>query len=222
VIRINVLDRAGFSVSEGSFGLINPREDVRKEIGFYTCELPGMVPCKLVSVETNSEQLAVETDVGRVEAFARQAIKRNTNLHLRLSPGAVPGLSSADVTVTYLDDGRARQATIHVRWNVRSLFSISPARAFFGDVGNITKPIERPIYIQREDGEPLTIRNIRSSCTAVAWTLNLDGARVRHSIVLSLDPTKLEEALWDEVIVETDHPLQPIVKIPFAAYRRLQ
>jgi hypothetical protein len=219
-LRVMIFDRAGFVPESPTFGVVNPNSEVATDVSFYTCALPGNKPGEIVAVESLSKEIAVNMGPSTVEALPSGALRRTTSLQLRLQAQCASGLGSSDAVVTFTDQGKPHQRPLHVRWNVKSLFVLSPARAFFGGIGKSAEPMERHIRLEREDGLPLTIRSIKSPSQALLAKATIGQPKTSHEIELVLQPAKVDGAIADEVAVETDHPNQRIIKIPFGAFRR--
>jgi hypothetical protein len=99
------------------------------------------------------------------------------------------------------------------------LYEVAPARLFYGQVREADGRLEKQARIRRTDGKPLLVRKVSVTDSRVTATARpeADGGA---SLTLVLSAASVKDALWGEVILETDHPHQPVLKIPYAATAR--
>ncbi len=115
-IRVMIFDRAGFLPSDVTFGLINPNDEALRTVAFYACTLPGKELGHIVAVESSSREIDITSGTTTIETLPGGARKRKSDLELRLRPENTPGPGSADVIVTFQDQGKSGGAMPQLRW----------------------------------------------------------------------------------------------------------
>lgn len=103
---------------------------------------------------------------------------------------------------------------------MRGAYDISPPRAFFGFVRDSAATLERRVVIRRYDGMPFAIVKTSSEDRGISSSFAERQRVAAHVLVLTLDCKKVTAFVYGQILVETDDPLEPTLKVPFAASRR--
>jgi hypothetical protein len=218
-LETTLYERARFAeVGSTHFGMVDPGVQEVRETHFYLCaESPQALPQE-VSFRTNSDHVRVEAGPGTIETNPDGIGVRKIPVKFRLRAPTRPGLESASVYATVAWPKEKQEVLAGVDWNVRTLISISPAQAYFGMVDPTSSGrIERRVTVRRPDGRPLVVKGVKASCPQVRCSVQEPRDGPTAVLLLDLDPKEVTKPLWGEVVLETDHPVQAIVKIPVAA-----
>lgn len=217
-IETTIYERARFEPAVAiHFGMVDPKSLAERETQLVlAAKTVGDLPEKL-SLSTNSEFVRVVRGAAVDESPDGIAVRKHT-FQLKLQAPAIPGFGQAQLHAVVDDKGTERRIQTAVTWNVRSLFTVSPSQAFFGTIPiGEQRPLTRQLAIRREDGQPLNIAAVTTNCPQVKCTV-ARGEDVAVAVLsLTLATEALQGPLWGELKISTDHPIQPIVKVPFAA-----
>jgi hypothetical protein len=217
-VETTLYQRARFAGSGTThFGMVDPRaEEVRETEFLLYAESAALLP-QDVLFTTASDRVQVEPGPGTTEEQPDGVVARRIPLRLRLRAAEAPGLGQASVYARFERQMDKQQVQGEVTWNVRALYSVSPPQVYFGTIDPSSAPAERHVLIQRADGRPLNIQSAKVSCAGVSCQIEKtpDGSPGR--LLLILDPKSITGPLAGEVVVETDHPVQPSLKIPVVA-----
>ncbi len=212
-------ERARFRDADSlHFGMIDPKTEEARDTEFVLHSDSLEALPDTVSFRADSDQLRVEAGAAEVERQSDGTFVRRLPVRIRLQCPDREGLSHASIYAEFDRQGEKQRVQLGVTWNVRTLFSVSPAQAYFGTVDtSASGEIVRRVMIRRTDGKSLSIKGIKTSCPPVRCSVEKAPEGSACSLALTLDPRKMNGPLWGEVIVETDHAVQPFVKIPVAA-----
>jgi hypothetical protein len=216
----NVITRAYraflFAPPQLFFGEIDPQTEQEKNVQIYLYgpsrkELPHILEWRV-----EGEGVHVKLGPEGVPQTAEGAVTQVIPLRILLDKQSQSGRGQALVVVRYVFRGKQREMQLPVVWNVRSLYEIQPARAYFGYVkkGN---PSVQVIRIWRRDGMPLHLRKVTAPTANVQVRLLSQTAVQKPAIQVTILPEQITRPLWGEIVVETDHPLQPVLRIPVSA-----
>jgi hypothetical protein len=219
-VETSLHERARF-VPHGSihFGMVNPRADESRELEFRLhAENERALPAK-VTFRTEGEHLKVQALQDTIEEQPDGTCVRSYRLQVGLYAPQTPGLGHHLVYAEFERQGVKQKVESGVSWNVRSFYEVQPAQAYFGTVDTATsESIERQLIIRRTDGEPLTIKSVKSPSDALQWSLEKTKDDSMAKLVLVLDPKAMAGApLWGEMMIETNVAMQPLVKVSVAA-----
>lgn len=149
---------------------------------------------------------------------------RKIPLGIRLQSGLGYGPAAGFVVVKSRQAQAESERRLQIDWNVRTLYEVVPGRTFFTPRDVAQGNLERRVTLRRANGEPFQIREIRISNPALTSYLEGESRPPRpakeHHLVVRLEPQRMSKpTISGEILVLTDHPVQPQVKIPFAAFR---
>src|SRR5262249_54018910 len=113
--------------------------------------------------------------------------------------------------------GGKQQVETSVDWNVRTFYSVSPPQVYFGMVEPGGEAVERRVVIRVLDRDSLLIKEAKVSCAGGRCSVEKTRQSGTGELLLVLDSGSVSGPLLGEVVVETDHPVQPTVKISLAA-----
>jgi hypothetical protein len=217
-VETTLYERAQFAGAGSThFGMLDPNaEEVREtELLFWAEDRKGLP--QNVSFQSGDDRLRVEPGVGSVEELPDGTALRKIPLKLRLHAPGWPGSGHASFLAQYEQDGETHKLGAGTDWNVRSFYSVSPPQVYFGTVARADAPIEKQIQIRTTDRKPLTIKSAKVSCQGVSVRVEKGPDESTQRLSLRFDPSSLAGPLLGEVVVETDHPVQPLAKISLAA-----
>lgn len=213
-------ERARFAEFGGiHFGMVDPNVQELREMNFYLhAESLEAIPRGAV-FRSESGRLRVEPGLAVDEELPDGTVVRKIPLKLRLRTPAIPGLGHASVIAEVERQGLKQQVQTGVTWSVRSFYSVAPTQVYFGKIDPSSgNPIERQATIRRTDGKPLSIKAVEVSSSCVHCSVEKASDESTCMLLLVLNPESLNGPVWGEVTVETDHALQPYVKIPVGAF----
>jgi hypothetical protein len=217
-VETTLYERAQFSpIGSTIFGLVDPNTEHERgaELRLYA-ESEALLPGE-VAFRSDSDDLRVEASAPSVAVLADGIAVRTIPLTLRLrAPGTV-GLGAARVFASYERKGEKQDLETGASWNVRTLYSVTPPQVYFGTVAVTASPVERRVILRRSDGQPLEIKDFKTSSPAVKCSTEKRRGELEEQLLLVLDPTLFTGPLLGEVVVETTDPVHRSVKIPFAA-----
>jgi hypothetical protein len=217
-LETTLYERARFA-ADGivHFGMVDPKAEEVRETQFYLHAESLQALPQVVAFWTESDKLRVESDLALTEQQADGTAVRKVPLKLRLRAAEVPGLAQTSVIAEIDRRGQKQQVRTGVTWNVRSFYSVAPPQVYFGTIDpTSTRPVERRVVIRRTDGQPLSLKQTKTSSTCVRCSIEKSENDSVGRLLMVLEPGSINGPLWGEVTVETDHPAQPQVTIPVA------
>jgi hypothetical protein len=217
-LATTIYEPARFGSRGGThFGMIDPNAEEAREGEFIlVADSPANLP-QDISFTAGSEALQIEPGPAADEVQEDGVAVRKVPLKFRLRAPATPGLGQVRAAVQFERQGAKQQVETTVDWNVRTFYSVSPAQVYFGTVEPGDGAVERRVIIRVLDRDSLTIKEAKVSCPGVRCSVEKPRQSGTGELLLVLDPGSVSGPLLGEVIVETDHPVQPTVKIPLAA-----
>lgn len=202
------------------FSMVDPNtQEVRAAEFQAFAKTVAELPQK-IAVEVDSDRVRVERNEAITEVQPDAVCIRRFPLKYHLRTPALPGPGQAAVEVRFERQGVQQQVRTGLSWNVRTLFTISPAQVYFGKVDPASAPVERKVLIRRTDRQPLAIKDIEISCAGVNYRVEQTSDQTKCFLVFRLNQASSTESLFGHALVNTNHPLQPSVKIPLAALPR--
>jgi hypothetical protein len=212
-----VIHRAVHFVPDNlNVGLVNRNE--KKEI-VLTLEATGSTIVDIPSIEKVSAEGCEVTVLppGPIEELQLEAFKRNYPIRLTVLPSAQVGEHRCELTAKVKRNNKIESYPLHVQWLVRSNYKLTPSRAFFGKVSDGKKT--ETVNLKRLDGEEVRIKAVRSNHPAILCELVHDDGKTSRKLNIQLQADKLDGSLWGEITVELDDPVEPNIKVPFAAVK---
>jgi hypothetical protein len=220
-LRANIYQREAVVPCEVNFGKIEPGKVLSRNISLVFCDnnLNATEP-KIAGIRTQSN--CVKGAAGKVatETLPTGVQKWITPITVKLAPQTVHGVGSTEIVVTCQRGSERKDFAIPVMWNLKSAFSVSPQRIFFGKITDTTRdttPIVRKAIVRREDNQAFQVR--KATCTKGDVALTVRDLNASKLIELSLSPESIPGDLFGELVLETDNVVQPEVRIPFCAFR---
>lgn len=223
-IRTTIYSRVAFSPREIRFGLVDPNKETSSaaELSFFSRDLADLPAADSLNFRC-ADELKLTVSAAPTELKNSDGVfVRKIPLAVVLVPGPGSGPATGAITVSFDWKGLKQESRLPIAWNVRNLYDISPMRAFFIASDVASETLERRISIRRTDNIPFVIRKLTPSCPAIECSVATGSQPLTvHEAVLQLDLKAVEKpSLCGEVSVLTDHPVQPLLKIPFAAVKR--
>lgn len=215
----HVRERLEFIPSVVDCGVVEPHSKLDRFVLLDQFDGPRAVFSEPV-LTIDRERLRVHeversiSDLG--DGFTRKRTKYSIEVHAGGSPGTHLAAMSA---MSREEHGSVR---MNVVWNVRAQFYVSPARLFVGDVSGADRRTDRIVTISNVKGEPFEVRRVSATESAVQVRLLPSDNRNEKRVSVSLDSSRIADKLWGEVLIETDNPTQPLLKVPIGAYVRRQ
>jgi hypothetical protein len=201
------------------FGMLNPgaKEERRTELYLFAEKLEGLPHD--ISFRSTCEYVQVEAGKRAVEQDSNGVAVCKVPLTFRLKVPEAPGLGSASVHAEVLQPkGEQQHLETGITWNVRSCYICQPPQAYFGVIDPASpKPIERRVVVRCTDGRPFVLKGIKDPVPQVHSSVEKQPDDTAVQLLLTLDSKSLTKPVWGEVVLETNHPIQRIVKIPVAA-----
>jgi hypothetical protein len=198
--------------------MVDPNVDESREAEFFLhAESERQLP-EVVSFRTDSKDLRVEAGPGMLVPEPDGTYARRLPLKLRLrTNNQTPGPGQAAIYARVGADRKTDEIRASVTWTVRNTYSVLPPQVYFGVV-DITKKghHEKRVIIRRTDKAAFSIKAVESTCRHVRCSLKRPEPFSCQLLVL-LDPSGMTNAIWGEVVIETDHKLCPYLRIPVAA-----
>jgi hypothetical protein len=202
-------------------GLIDPNSEVtgRTQLLFYSRSRAGPAP----SVRVHPELPRIEASVGE-PIFERpndEIYLTTVPILIRLQAPSIAGPGQAAIVVVFNGENSSSLRQ-EVCWTVRSLIKVEPRQVFFGSMEEQAtgQTRTRLVTVRREDGKPIRVKSVRLRGEAVEAAVDSESDKRAAVLRFSLHAEQLRETLWDEAEVETDHPLQPLIRIPVACVIR--
>lgn len=148
-------------------------------------------------------------------------MKKRLPVIIRLKPQNVPGRNHGEVYATLMTRAGEKKLTLVVDWNVRSLYETHPPRLFFGDISkSLDKPLVKEILMRRSDRRPLQILSLKATSPALTGSFSGAPGKEGYRVLrVQLSPEAVSGPLLGELVVQVVDPVQPEIRIPFAAYR---
>jgi hypothetical protein len=207
---------ARFDAPSINLDTVVPGKECEATARFETKAVPGKQPARLIGVTTPSDGVQVSIREEKPEGQEPDVVTSRWQVSVRI----VPGFASSNtwVTAQYERAGVRRDLTLPVVWHMRSFYTVEPARVFFGCVGSDAGSVRRQVTLKHADGQAFTVRSVKSSAKAVECSFRPEGPET-YRLDLMLNAAEFSGFLSGDVTVETDVPQQPVVKLPFAAYK---
>ncbi len=218
-IETTIHERARFSeLGPVHFGLVEPNSSQDRVLDFLLSSEGNPSLSGNVIFRSSSNCLRIEAGDPHLETTSDGIVVRRVPLTIRLTAPLKPGLETATISADV--PGQVAKETIHTSatWHVRSRYQIDPPQLYFGTLHPSTStPVARSVRIRRLDGQPLTIRQVKTASRSLTWRIAKGEHISEQMLVLVLDARMLRQALWEEVSVETDNAAQPLLQIPLGA-----
>lgn len=198
-----------------SFGTLEPGEGATKSIEMHTHARVGGTPPVVSAVKARSEEVEVSVlDCGDV-AHPDRVPTRRFLLTLRLAPQYKSGNHTSGVDVTYEGHQVRGKEKLTLAWEVRNIYEVSPKRihAVFARAD----PIEKTVTVRRADGRHLRVLGVSSSCPQIDARRLQSGASDQQQVLVCIHPRGDREALYGEILITTDDPVQPEIRLAASA-----
>jgi hypothetical protein len=217
-VETTLYEGARFAVrAPGHFGMVDPgAEEVRETEFLLSARSASALPGK-VSFVTDKERLEIEQGPAITEQQEDGVVIRRIPLRLHLHAPRVLGFGHVSIFAHLERQGLPQQVEATADWNVRTLYTVSPAQVYFGRVDSSAGPIERRIVIRNTQRQVVAVKGIKLDCRCVRCSVTKRADTTMAELLLVLDPTLLTKPLIAEVIVDLDDSTQPSLKIPVAA-----
>jgi hypothetical protein len=201
------------------FGEVDPKSECERRVDFLLCSRNPADLDRTINFQSDLEniQLKIGNAVRSVFQDGIHVARVPINVILRAPACSGMGRTTLHARV----DGLVQRDWVkEVAWIVRPLFIIEPRQVFFGAVAPGDPPVTRQIRIRREDGMPFNVRSIRPINDAVAGIATISNDRAEVTMDFKIEPHLFAKTFWIEAELETDHPIQPKLRIPIACVKR--
>jgi hypothetical protein len=205
-----------------SFGEIDPGHKAEKSVEVYLHAAgQDTVPPVLVSAECEADDIQVTTANGEDwEALADgSGTRRKATVHFSLRPQSRAGARTTTSRVRYRSGDVEGDARFTVSWQVRPVYDVSPSRVYLDAFRAGAGPLQQSVEIRRLDRQPLEIRAVDPGSPAVSIKRIEAVVADRQRIVFEISPDAVPDVLVADVVVKTNHPLQPIISIVISGRR---
>jgi hypothetical protein len=197
------------------FGLVDPASEVTRETALLLSARDPIADaaCNLTFRPT-SAAVTVTPGAAHHEVLPDGTHQARIPIKVVLRAPSDPGAGGASLRIARA--GSSTEWNQEVTWNVRSLITVEPRQAFFGSVARGSGVSTRRVSIRRLDGNGLRIVSVRMPGKLVSATILEQKAPDAAEIQFSLDGQQVKSSFWEEAVIEVDHPVQRVVKIPVA------
>lgn len=219
-VKTQVYQRVAFYPPDVHLGVLEPNTGATDEVTLEVFTPPGEPEPEIRRLACTSEEVTPTIVRESREVQPDGATKRTRVVRLALGGQSSPGRGETELTATLARAGGQDRVSSRLHWNVRSLYVISPPRAYFGELVGSDRPVEQTVSLSRADGKALAIKSIKISDPALSHRIVPGSSEKERQIVFQLDPKRVDGPFWGEAVIETDCTLQPTIKLPFAAFRR--
>lgn len=226
VHRVNVAAYRALQFATGSphvtFGQVYAAERAEKSLDLFLYgKGPERPPPKVVAVEVDSPDLSAAFHNSDEWALLSDGsgTRRKCTLHLHLRARGAAGRQFAAFKVRYAREGKPGFVRATALWTVDSVYRVTPERIHLGALSSLPKSVRRAVDIERRDGRSLNVLSVDvdSDDVSVASVQRIDSRRAR--VVFDVHPTR-ETAVFEEVRVKTDDPLQNYATVTVSAVPR--
>ncbi len=223
-VKTVVYDRARFEPSSAlMFGKIDPnsRQSVKvnyRVFGRQRSELPSSVTFEF----GKGSNAVVSLDQGQetTETLDSGIVVRNFPLIVGLNATGQPGVGQTSIRASFGEGGAHHESKVDVGWEVRSVFCVTPPQVFWGSVAADAAP-EKSVTIERRDSKPFAITKVSGlpkGITCQSGDLALPSPK--KVLTFRFAPAEAESQPLGVVLLQTDDPLMPEIRITVAASRR--
>jgi hypothetical protein len=199
------------------FGNVDPNATVTRQTELRLC---GRDETRLPSepvLQYNAKRINISLGQARNETLPSGIHVRTIPIEIQLTATAAPGIDQAEIRYARPDDP-SQFVRLELTWKVRSLFQVSPGSIFFGQIKpGMTESMTKQVTLCRDDSQPFAIKYIRINHAAIKANVHCEADNP-PTLEFTLNPTKVNQTIWEEAEVVTDHPIQPVVRIPVAVF----
>ncbi len=217
--EVAVYERARFSAPGNSlqFGSADPNARVSRETVLELCACSKESLPALEKITVTSPTFTAQTGEPRDEQVADGIWVRRVPVAVLYTVPSQPGPYQEQLTARYVFCGQSKDLHLGLSGYTNSLFEVSPVCIFFNQAEAKRSTKSQRVHVRRTDGGPLHVRGVETSAPCVKATLEPTTNPATAVLLLTLDLAEVRGSLWGEVVLSTDHPKQPSLKIPFAA-----
>jgi hypothetical protein len=219
-VHTTVYNRFEFDPRDGvRFGSVDPNSRASATGYLLIHARPGEAIPDTLQFHSSSEYTTVTSQESTETTLPDGILRRKVPLTVRLNAPAAGGVTNSVLIVGSRNkQGALEEAKMPVVWSVKRLYDLKPERLFFHKAELAGGPRELSLSIRRSDGNSFVIVDVKTGHPAVSAAVGHSKQAVEQRLLISVDPAQFSEALWDEVVVTTDHPLQPLLYVPVAAF----
>jgi hypothetical protein len=201
------------------FGLVDPNERASSTAHVLFYARAGEPLPDLLKFQSSCEYIKVTPGDPVDEPQPDGIICRKFPVTARLTAPAASDVTNSSISVTsQKKEGGLEEIRVPVVWGVKRLYELAPARVFFRKADIADGALQKHVSVRRLDGRTFRILGVKAVHPAISASAAQSGQASEHRLSITLDSARFAETLWDEVVVTTDHPLQPVLRIPVAAF----
>lgn len=221
-VHTTIYPRARFSVENAVLQL--PSTDPAKLIDTQvTLELFGAThEClpRAANFSSNNTGLTIQAGSPIAEQIAHGVWVRRIPVQLSYKTPSVPGAYHLRLLCSFEHAAQKHELSLGMSGQVRSLYEVTPNYLFF-EKDTPADSTSKRVIIKRTDGRPLHIATVYASNPAVRVTVEGCTDPSMRILICTLDRKHLQEPLWGQLVVNTNHDQQPELRVQYAAMPKL-
>lgn len=183
------------------FGVLRKEERENKKLDVAVV---GDEDLKILKTETSSENLYIEISEVPDEYFKRFKVT------VALSSNIAIGKLNEEITI-YTNNEKYAEVEIPIIGDIRGDIEVNPSQAFFGLAGEIR---EKKLKVLNEGEKPLEIEKIDNPFDFLSVKIVPKVEGKEYELIFALEKGTPPEKIKGEVIICTNNPEQPKIKIP--------
>jgi hypothetical protein len=199
-----------------NLGVVDPGEEAASHLDVYTFAEPKRQPSHVEVLGDFQDSIQVHSEDCGVTTLPDGFRKRTTRLNIRLRGQSASGVRKCEVGIGCRVGEELIEGKASVTWEVRSRYRIEPKRvhlgAFRGD-----EPIKKSIGLKRFDSKAVMISAVRTRSPAIISEVN--STESSATVTLMVTPGLLSGPLYEEVRIELDDPVEPVIVVPLSLFR---
>lgn len=164
-------------------------------------------------LRTEVEILGVRTDSEHISAILTHG--QIPHVEVQLLPTLPVGQFTHHILIDYKYGQKGTTHEIPVFGEVLGAFTVSPKRLFFGLVKD--KAVSKTVTISSVSKQPFKITSVHSGSAYITTKVNSPGHGVGYQLTATVNPEAPAGELSSEILVKTNNPSQPTLRVPFSA-----
>lgn len=211
--------RIAFVPSVLHFGQVDPGQATTSEASLIVQSRSGSDLPQVLSAISNCDQLKVSrVDPQGTEENGVTAMRNR--FQLSLTPTCDTGSHNCMVITRYHWRGKEREANLWITWTVRRHIEATPMRVFFAKRAESDSAHVRVVRLKSIGDRSFEILRISATDSQIAGTTCLRRLATVHEVRIEVTPSDRSQPVVGDLIIDTDHPMQPKLTIPVTALAR--
>ncbi len=199
-----------------NLGVVDPGEEAASHLDVYTFAEPKRQPPHVQVLGDVQDSIRVHSEDCGVTTLPDSFRKRTTRLSFMLRGQSASGVRKCEVGIGCRVDDELIEGTASVTWEVRSGYCVEPKRVHLGAIrGN--EPIKKSIELKRFDNKAVLISAVCTRSPAIISEVN--STESAATVTLTVTPGRLNGPLYEEVRIELDDPVEPVIVVPLSLFR---